>query len=150
MATLRLNSTAATLNITIELTGEGALNVPQPRCGVRRQMARRVFTPAAIKIVRNLASEGKSAAEIAHAIGSTAGSVRVKCSQLKIRLSRGGPSLVPSFAGRRLVVHVRPDDYAALEHQAARLQKTVGEFTGMLLEAIVTADLYEAVLDERD
>ena len=62
-------------------------------------MPRRVFTPAVIKAIRELASQGKSASEIAAAIGSTAASVRVKCCQLKIQLSRRGrPCLAPRRA----------------------------------------------------
>lgn len=115
-------------------------------------MPRRVFTPAAIRTIRNLANEGKTAAEIAHEISSTPGSVRVICSQLKIRLPRRRRyhSLVPSLGDRRLVIHMRPDDYARLERQAERRQKSVSEYAGMLLEAIVSADIYRAVLDERD
>jgi hypothetical protein len=80
-------------------------------------MPRRVFTPLAIKVIRELASQGKSASEIAATIGSTPGSVRVRCCQLKIQLSRRGrPSLVPSFPPHKehkLVVNMRPDNYAA-------------------------------------
>jgi hypothetical protein len=79
-------------------------------------MARRVFTPVVIKAIRELASQGKSASEIAAAIGSTAASVRVKCCQLKIQLSRRGrPSLVPSWPQQpgehKLVIYTRPEVY---------------------------------------
>ena len=112
-------------------------------------MPRRIFTPAAIGIIRKLAGEGKSTVEIADALGSTPGSVRVKCCQLKIRLRRRGhPSLVPSLEGRKLVIYMRPEDYAALEREAADKQKFLAEYAGMLLEAIVSANLYDAVLDE--
>ena len=47
-------------------------------------MPRRVFTPAVIKAIREMAGQGKSASEIAATIGSTPASVRVKCCQLKI------------------------------------------------------------------
>jgi hypothetical protein len=113
-------------------------------------MARRTFTPPAIQIIRNLANEGKSAAEIAHVLGSTPGSVRVVCSQFKIRLPRRRryPSLVPSLGERRLVVYMRPDEYIQLERQAARRGKSAAEYAGMLLQAIVDANIYDAVLDE--
>ena len=73
-------------------------------------MPRRVFTPSIIEAVREMASEQKTAAEIARAIGSTAASVRVKCCHLKIQLSRRGrPSLVPSWPREhRLVICLRP------------------------------------------
>lgn len=51
-------------------------------------LQKRIFTPRTIVVMRDLAGEGKSAAEIAEAIGSTAASVRVKCCQHKIKLSR--------------------------------------------------------------
>jgi hypothetical protein len=116
-------------------------------------MPRRVFTPVVIKAVRELASQGKTASEIAATIGSTPGSVRVKCCQLKIQLSwRGRPSLVPSLFPHNehmLVVNMRSDDYAALKLKAAQMRKSPVEFAGMLLEAIVSANIFDAVLDDR-
>jgi hypothetical protein len=50
-----------------------------------RRRLRRVFNAATIETIRRMAKEGK---EIAEVIGSTAASVRVKCSELKIRLIR--------------------------------------------------------------
>jgi hypothetical protein len=118
-------------------------------------MPRRVFTPAAVNAVRELASQGKSAAHIAGAIGSTPASVRVKCCQLKIQLSRRGrPSLVPSFPQHtnehKLVLYVRLDDYIALKRKAAQMNKSPVELAGMLLQAIVSANIFEAVLDDRE
>jgi hypothetical protein len=116
-------------------------------------MPRRLFTPAVIKAVRELASQGKTASEIAATIGSTPASVRVKCCHLKIQLSRRGrPSLVPSsrphnYEGK-LVLYMRPDDYAALYRRATQMRKSPVELAGMLLEAIVSANLFEAVLDD--
>ena len=115
-------------------------------------MPRRVFTPAVIKAVRELASQGKSASDIAGTIGSTPASVRVKCCQLKIQLSRRGrPSLVPGFSSHnesKLVVYLRPDGYAALKQRAAQMRKSPVELAGMLLEAIASANIFEAVLDD--
>ena len=112
-------------------------------------MARRVFTPAAIQIIRNLADEGKSAGEIADLLGSTAASVRVKCCQHKIRLSRRRhPSLIPSLGRRKLVVYIPPEDYAALERQAGHMRKSVVDLAASLLEAIIRANIYDAVLDD--
>ena len=118
-------------------------------------MPRRVFTLAVIKAIREMASQGKSASEIAATIGSTPASVRVKCCQLKIQLSRRGrPSLVPSFPQHinehKLVVYVRPDDYAALKRKAVQMHKSPVELAGMLLEAIVSANIFEAVLDDHE
>jgi hypothetical protein len=113
-------------------------------------MPKRVFTPAAIKIVRELAAQEKTAAEIAEVVGSTTGSVRVKCCQLKIQLSRRGRvSLVPTWPEReKLVIYMHPADYAALKQQAADMRKPAGELAGMLLQAIVSSNIYKAVLDE--
>jgi hypothetical protein len=114
-------------------------------------MPRRVFTPAVISAIRDLANQGKSSSVIAAAIGSTAASVRVNCSRLKIRLSRRGrSSLVPSWSHEhKLVIYMRPQDYAALKRKAAHKCKSPVELAGMLLEAIVSADIFEAVLDDR-
>jgi transposase-like protein len=116
-------------------------------------MRRRIFTPATIQIVRELAGQGKSAAEIAARIGSTPGSVRVKSSQHKIKLGhRGRPSLRPVAAGpgeaKKLQVELRSPDLAALNRRAALMGKTPTVLASALLETIVTSDLFNAVLDE--
>ena len=117
-------------------------------------MPRRVFTPAVIKAIREMASQGKSASDIAATIGSTPASVRVKCCQLKIQLSRRGrPSLGPGFLPHnenKLVVYMRPDDYAALKRRAEQMHKSPVELAGMLLEAIVSANIVDAVLDDHE
>src|SRR5271168_2551562 len=112
-----------------------------------------VFTPKAIEIIRGLADEGKSAAEIAHVIGSTPASVRVKCCHLKIKLSRRGrPSLSrtqPRHIAEQnlIVVSIRPAVYTALSRKAAHMRKSAVELAGVLLEAIVSGDHYDTVLD---
>jgi hypothetical protein len=113
---------------------------------------RRVFTPAAIQIIRELAGQGRSASEIACVIGSTAASVRVRCCQLQVKLSRRGrPSSLQTSSGeQRLVVYMRPAEYAALTRKAARMQKSSVELAARLLEAIASSDLYEAVLDNAE
>jgi hypothetical protein len=116
---------------------------------------RRVFTPVAIQIVRELASQGRSASEIACVIGSTAASVRVRCCQLQIKLSRRvSPSSVQTglehSAAQKLVVYMGPAEYAALARKAAQMQKSRVELAARLLEAIVGSDLYEAVLDNAE
>jgi hypothetical protein len=116
-------------------------------------MPRRVFTPVVIKAIRDWASQGKSASEIAAAIGSTAASVRVKCCQLKIQLSRRGrPSLVPSWpqnsTAHKLIIYMRPQDYAALKLKAVHMRKSPAELAGILLGEIVSADIFQAVLGD--
>lgn len=118
-------------------------------------MPRRVFTPTAIELIRELASQGKSALAIAAVIGSTAASVRVKCCELKIKLSRRRrPGLLrgsPHHNGeQKLVVFLRPAEYTALRQKAACRQKSAVELAEKLLQAIICSNLYEAVLDDDD
>jgi hypothetical protein len=112
----------------------------------------RVFTRAVINVIRELASQGKTAAQIATIIGSTPGSVRVKCCRLKISLSRRGrPSLVPSFPSDnqgKLVVRMRADDYAALTRRAQQMDRSPVELAAMLLEAVASGNIFEAVLGD--
>jgi DNA-binding CsgD family transcriptional regulator len=110
-----------------------------------------VFTPRAVETIRRLADHEKTAAEIADVIGSTAGSVRVKCSQLKIKLTRGRRrNIILQIGRQKLTVYMRPSDCAALKWKAARLQRSSDELAADLLEAIISSDIYEAVLDEDD
>jgi hypothetical protein len=108
---------------------------------------RRVFTPTAINAIRVLAAQGKSASEIAAAIGSTPGSVRVKCCQLKIPLRRRWQQ-ARQIGARSLLIHLDDADYAALRRKAADMQKSAVELTGELLRAVIRGDIYEAVLDD--
>ena len=82
-------------------------------------------------------------------IGSTTGSVQVKCSQLKIRLRRQGRrGHIRQIAGQRLIICLSDADYAALKRKAADMQKSAVKLSGELLEAIISSDIYEAVLDD--
>jgi predicted HicB family RNase H-like nuclease len=115
----------------------------------------KIFTSATITLIRKSAEEGKSAAEIADLIGSTAASVRVKCSQFKIKLShRGRPVSTkprrPLSGQQKLVIRMEQNDYAALKKKAARMGKSSFELVTQLLEAIIRSNIYEAVLDERN
>ena len=95
----------------VHLPGLLRYMIPEPALvsGSRR----RVFTPAAIDAIRVLAAQGKSAAEIAAAIGSTPASVRVKCCQLKISLRRRWEQAL-HIEGHRLIIYLQDADYAAL------------------------------------
>jgi hypothetical protein len=120
-----------------------------------RRRRSHIFTPAAIEILRRMANEGKSAPEIADAIGSTAASVRVRCCQLKIKLAQGARTDVPRAQHRnvqeqKLIVGMPPAVYTALAQKAAGMRKSTDELVGMLLEAVVSSDIYEAVLDADD
>lgn len=46
-----------------------------------------------------------------------------------------------------MVVHMRPTALAALKRKAALMEKSAEELAVMLLEEIVSSDLYEAVLN---
>jgi DNA-binding CsgD family transcriptional regulator len=117
--------------------------------GLPRGARRRVFTPSTINTICGLAGQGKSASEIAEVIGSTTGSVQVKCSQLKIRLRRQGRrGHIRQIAGQRLIICLSDADYAALKRKAADMQKSAVKLSGELLEAIISSDIYEAVLDD--
>ena len=113
-------------------------------------MPRRLFTPAVIEAIREMAKQRKTAAAIAATIGSTPGSVCVKCCHLKIPLSRRGrPGLVPDpFDKEKLVVYMPRADFDALREQASHMRKPAGELAGMLLQAIVSSNIYKAVLDQ--
>jgi hypothetical protein len=118
-----------------------------------------VFTPTAIEIIRGLADQGKSAAEIADAIGSTPASIRVKCCQLKIKISKRGrpgstrsrlPYVRERTAEQTLIfVPLQSATYTALKQKAAERHQSAIEMVGMLLEAIVGRNLYDAVLIDR-
>jgi hypothetical protein len=117
-------------------------------------MSRRVtiFSSAVVELIRDLADQGKSSSEIAEVIGSTAASVRVKCSKLKIRLTPGRPRL-PRAQPRHMrepkrVLYLRPAIYAALKRKAAHMHQSPFQLAEALLEAIISSDIYEAVLDQ--
>ena len=111
-----------------------------------------VFTTTAVEIIRGLADQGRSASEIADAVGSTPGSVRVKCSQFKIKLRRSRISGLATTAHdlpmQRLATHLSPKTYRALRRKAHHKQKTTTEFAEMLLEAVIVSSIYKAVLND--
>jgi hypothetical protein len=115
---------------------------------------RKVFTPAVVDTVRALAGQGKRASEIAEVIGSTPASVRVKCCQLKIKLTRRGRPKsragLRDIRGQKLTIYARPAVYSDLKRKGRDMQKSASELAGLLLEAIVSSNLYEAVLDDGD
>ena len=62
--------------------------------GLQRR-ERRIFTPSAISTICRLAAQGKSASQIAEAIGSTSASVRVKYRQLKMEYQPTTVLIIP-------------------------------------------------------
>lgn len=118
------------------------------------KMSRKVtiFSLATVELIRDLADQGKSSSEIAEIIGSTAASVRVRCSQLKIKLTPGRlrlPQTRPRHIPEpKLVLYMGPAIYAALKRKAAHIQKSPHQLAEALLEAVIKSDIYDAVLDE--
>ena len=141
-SSIEQNRQPTVLNNSVLASGFASVRLPR---GGRR----RVFTPSAINTICGLAGQGKSASEIAEVIGSTTGSVRVKCSQFNIKLRRQGQrGRIRQIAGQRLVICLNDADYAALERKAADMQKSAVQLSCELLEAIISSDIYEAVLDD--
>ena len=122
--------------------------------GEMRHRRSHIFTPEALQIVRRLAGEGKSVSEIAGVIGSTGASVRVRCCQLGIKLARRARiELSRTMQGdikEQKLIAMPPLIYAALAQKAAGMRKSTDELARMLLEAVVSSDIYEAVLDADD
>jgi hypothetical protein len=132
--------------------------------------SRKKFTPEVISEIRRWVDQGLSAAEIAQKVGCTLGTLRVRCSQLGIRLRRAGmqPVAPSSVDSSRRTRGVRPRSPEAVSRPHLRLvisvpRKTLNQlrtravskgfsgprFAAALLERIAEDDLYEAVLDER-
>jgi hypothetical protein len=121
-------------------------------------MSRRVFTPPNIERMRAMAAEGRTAFEIAQAIGSTPASVRVKCCALKISLGRfelRNPLLPPPERGpapaddaERIHMTLRPDMYAALKAAADKRTVTPARLARLILCTVLRDNIVDAVLDD--
>lgn len=120
---------------------------------------RRVFTSENLALMQAMADKGCSARDIAEKIGSTPSSVRVVCSHKKIRLRRGhrcaGRTVpwhleqLPEPHRKVEVVTYMPESlYAEFNRKANDLREPVSNLASMLLNAIVSSDLYKAVLDD--
>jgi len=124
----------------------------------------RVFTSENLALMRQMAAQGCSAREIAHAIGSTPSSVRVKCCYQKIRLRRGRRSRpaplaafqatdcapqTGNYAHTSLIVSYLPASvFGEFNRKADELNLSASKLASMLLNVIATGDLYKAVLDD--
>jgi hypothetical protein len=128
---------------------------------------RKKITPALLEAIPALVDQGMRAAEIAHAVGCTVGTLRVKCSQMGISLRR---RKLPDGATRHDIRHAAACSGAGqaagrfrnaqtltlelpralmdrLRDQAALKGISNSRFVSMLLEVIARDDLYAAVLD---
>jgi hypothetical protein len=90
-------------------------------------------------LIRALIEEGLSDSEIASKMGWTVGTLRVRCSQLKISLRRKN-------ATQRQVV-LPQSIFDQLHHRAAMMGVATSVLVAELLKAIARDGLYNAVLD---
>ena len=91
------------------------------------------------KLIPSLVNEGLSDVEIAGRMGWTLGTLRARCSQLKISLRR------KSVNGRQIVLP--PSVFEQLEQRAAMMGIATSALASELLKAIARDGLYNAVLD---
>jgi transposase-like protein len=136
------------------------------------------FTPKAVAQILAMVEQGMSSAEIAQRVGCTLGTLRVRCSQLKISLRhnpengdthsrkrnvlvddspRGGmehPQPINDAQRQneplvRLTIPLPPITIEQLRQRAAAHGISDVTLAARLVQAIARDDLYEAVLDER-
>ena len=89
-------------------------------------------------LIRVLIDQGFSDLEIANRVGCTVGTLRVRCSQLKISLRRPAKVVLPQAILDQLI-------------QRARLMGvSTTTLAADLLEEIARDDLFDAVLDRDD
>jgi hypothetical protein len=122
----------------------------------------RIFTTENLALMRQMAAQGCSAREIAHAIGSTPSSVRVKCSYQKIRLKRGRRrpnELLPplrsdcarqpgDYVRHSVVSYLPASVFTEFNRKANEMNLSTSALASALLNMVATSDLYKAVLDD--
>jgi len=86
-------------------------------------------------LIRTLIDQGLSDLEIANRMGCTVGTLRVRCSQLKVSLRRPAKVVLPQSI------------LDQLERRAALMGVSTVSLAADLLEEIARDDLYDAVLD---
>jgi hypothetical protein len=89
-------------------------------------------------LIRVLIDQGLSDLEIANRVGCTVGTLRVKCSQLKISLRRCAKVALPQAILDQLI------------QRAKLMGVSTTSLAADLLEEIARDDLYDAVLDRDD
>lgn len=111
---------------------------------------RKKITTAALNRIPHLLDQGLQAAEIAHAIGCTVGTLRVRCSQMGISLrQRRRTNVTPHKGGRHkpLALVLPPSVIEQLRCRAAREGMSDSRLASRLLEVVARDGLYDAVLD---
>ena len=111
---------------------------------------RRKITTAALNRIPHFLEQGLGAAEIAHVMGCTVGTLRVKCSQMGIslrrRLPRGSVARKPN-RNKALALVLPPAIIDQLRSRAAQEGVSDSRLASRLLEVIARDGLYDAVLD---
>jgi hypothetical protein len=105
---------------------------------------RKLITPWVILMIRSWRDQGLSPAQIAKKIGCTEGSLRVRCSQLKISLRRDGSER----AYDQVLLKLSTTTMRHLQTRAALKGQTHSSLAATLLDRIAQDDLYDAVLDD--
>jgi hypothetical protein len=99
-------------------------------------------------LIRVFVDQGLSDPEIASRMGWTLGTLRVRCSQLKISLRRSTRMNIRRSLTAKIVL---PRDIVdQLRQRAASMGVLAAELASDLLRTIVQDDLYDAVLDKND
>ena len=142
-------------------------------------MARhKILTPPVVASIRSWLEQGFSADEIARKVGCTTGTLRVRCSQLKISFRRSARAVaIARLVGRqqslsypqrdrlskqkkrsaaemdrsrkgRLLVTISQKTLKLLQTRAALTGLSDSRLAETLLEKIAQDNLYDAVLDE--
>ena len=93
------------------------------------------------RLIRVLVDQGLSAQEIADRVSWTIGTLRVRCSQLKISLRRSGKSNSPVYLAVPKAI------FGQLQHHATLMGISESELATDLLKTIAQDDLCKAVLD---
>ena len=101
-------------------------------------MQKRKISP---DVIRVLVDEGLSTQEIADRVGCTIGTLRVRCSQVKISLRRSGNSK------SHICLWVPEAVFGQLQHNATLMGISESELATNLLKTIVQDGLCDAVLD---
>src|SRR5262245_60473684 len=122
-------------NITARTQGTSLFFFPDQRSLMRKSKADPALIPA-------LVDEGLSDLEIAERMGWTVGTLRVRCSQLKISLRRKNTNGRQCFLPQAI--------FDQLHHRAAMMGVSTGDLATELLQAIVRDGLYDAVLDSHE
>jgi hypothetical protein len=103
--------------------------------GMGGRVRKSKIDPAQIRV---LIDQGLSDLEIANRIGCTVGTLRVRCSQLKISLRRPAKVVLPQAI------------LDQLNQRAELMGVSTVALAADLLEEIARDDLYDAVLDRND